>query len=234
MLRIEPLTNGRPGYRIPPDNPFRGDPEALPEIWAYGLRNPQRFSWDPAGRRDLLIADIGQANVEEINLGRPGANYGWRRREGTFVLSRRNPTRVRDLPKNDERRGFTYPVLQFDHDVSTLPGGPIAVTGGFVYRGKQITSLVGHYLFADLVSGRIFHVPVRNIIEGRQARFRELMLTAEGRPVRLLDLMDAGRVDLRFGQDERGEIYLLTKQDGMIRRLVPTTPAAPPAASDAG
>lgn len=221
LLRIQPLIGGRPGYLIPPDNPFRTDPSARPEIWAHGFRNPQRFSWDTTGRGVLLIADIGQANIEEINLGVAGANYGWREREGTFVLDPADPTRVGPLPADDQRFGFTYPVLQYDHDLSIVPSGIAAVTGGFVYRGTRIPGLIGHYLFADLVSGRIFHTPVGSLVQGRKSGFRELRLTRNGRPVRLLDLVGAERVDLRFGQDERGEIYLLTKQDGLIRRLVP-------------
>ncbi len=222
ILRIIPIRRGRPGYRVPRDNPFLGDPDALPEIWAYGLRNPQRFSWDMGGRGKLLIADIGQTNVEEVNLGAPGANYGWREREGTFRLDPADPDRVLPLPADDQRFAFTYPVLQYDHDLSIVPSGLAAVTGGFVYRGKRLPRLVGHYLFADLVSGRIFHTPVEDLVAGGQARFRELRLTQNGRPVRLLDLVGEGaeRVDLRFGQDERGEIYLLTKQDGRIRKLV--------------
>jgi hypothetical protein len=221
LLRINPLTRGRPGYRIPRDNPFRSDPTALPEIWAYGFRNPQRFSWDTAGRGRLLIADIGQANVEEINLGLAGANYGWREREGTFVLDPADPNRVLERPPDDRRFGFTYPVLQYDHDLAGVPSGLTAITGGFVYRGDRIRRLIGHYLFADLVSGRIFHVPVADLRPGLQARFRELRLARRGRPFRLLDLDAAERVDLRFGQDEDGEIYLLTKQDGRIWKLVP-------------
>lgn len=226
LLRIKPLTGGRPGYRVPVDNPFRNATDVLPEIWAFGLRNPQRFSWDAAGSGHLLVADIGQSNIEEINLGVAEANYGWREREGTFVLSPDDPDQVLPLPHDDARFGFTYPVLQFDHDVALEPDGQVAITGGFVYRGSRIRRLIGHYLFADLVSGRIFHVPVENLTLGRQSRFIELQLTENGRPVRLIDLVDAERVDLRFGQDEDGEIYLLTKQDGKIRRLVRAEPTS--------
>lgn len=219
ILRIDPLTDGEPGYVVPDDNPFVGDPAALDEIWAYGLRNPQRFSWDEGPDGKLLIADIGQANIEEINLGIAGANYGWREREGTFVLDPDDPAKVLPVPDDDARFGFTYPVAQYDHDVSLVDRRLAAITGGFVYRGNRLPDLVGQYLFADLVSGRVFYVPVDQLIAGRQATFKELILTEDGRKSRLLDIIGKHRVDLRFGQDEDGEIYLLTKQDGMIRTL---------------
>jgi hypothetical protein len=156
ILRIIPRRSGRPGYRIPRDNPFVGDPDVLPEIWASGLRNPQRFSWDAAGRGAMLIADIGQAGVEEINLGIAGANYGWREREGAFVLDPSDPSAVLPLPPDDAAFGFTYPIAQYDHDLSLVPSGLAAVTGGFVYRGREHHRLRGEYLFGDLVSGRSF------------------------------------------------------------------------------
>lgn len=223
IIRIDPLGEDSPGYSLPGDNPFLGDPGALDEIWAYGLRNPQRFSWDGAGR--LLIADIGQSNIEEINLGSAGANYGWSEREGTFVLDRDDPSAVRPRPMDDARFGFTYPVLQYDHDVALVASGLVAITGGFVYRGSRLPELVGHYLFGDLVSGRIFYAAAANLVAGRQAAFQELILTQAGVEVRLLDLIGEERVDLRFGEGEDGEIYLLTKQDGAIRTLgVPVSP----------
>ena len=84
IIRIDPLAgDGSRGYGIPPDNPFVDEAGVAPEIWAYGLRHAQQFSWDTDGR--MFIGDIGQGFVEEVNLGVPGANYGWRLREGTFA-----------------------------------------------------------------------------------------------------------------------------------------------------
>ena len=135
ILRIDPLRNGDRKYSIPPDNPFVNDASSLKEIWAYGLRNPQRFSWDIEGDHKMLIADIGQAQAEEIDVGRPGANYGWGEREGTFVVDPDDENHVSSLPSGDERFGYTYPAIEYRHDLGK------AITGGFVYRGRAIAPL---------------------------------------------------------------------------------------------
>ena len=215
ILRIDPLQDGALSYTVPTDNPFIDDPAFLPEIWAVGFRHPQRFSWDPGGDHKMLIADIGEQNVEEVNLGVGGGNYGWREREGTFAVDHDDSSQLFQLPAFDASFDYIYPVAQYDHDEG------IAITGGFVYRGTQIPELVGQYVFGDIVNGRIFHVAVADLELGRQAPVQELTLLREGAPITLLDLVDAPRADLRFGQDEAGEIYVTTKQDGMIRTFAP-------------
>ena len=219
LFRIDPLrqADGSP-YGIPLDNPFVGRQGFLGEVWAMGLRHPQNICFDPKGNRELMIvSDIGQALVEEINLGQKGANYGWPEREGTFKTERSNANVLYPLPADDAEYGYTYPVAQYDH------GEGKAVVGGYVYRYGPVMALRGHYLFGDIVNGRIFHIPVWALRQGRLATVRELTLKRSGAVTTLLDLVggSAGRVDLRFGQDERGEVYVLTKQDGMIRRLRP-------------
>lgn len=220
ILRIDPLgsngTNGR--YGVPADNPFVADnnPQTLGEIWAYGLRNPHRFNWDTAGAGKMLIADIGQAFIEEVNLGFPGANYGWGNREGTFVVDEDNEGVLFPLPGNDADNNYAYPVAQYDHDVP----GNVAIAGGYVYRGADIPYLQGEYVFADFATdGRFFHVGVDQLIQGQQAALSELRLFQEGEVVSFLDVLNKPRSDLRFGLDDSGEIYLINKQDGMIRRL---------------
>jgi hypothetical protein len=223
ILRIDPLgtstperpTNGE--YGIPEDNPFVGAGDGtLGELWAWGLRNPHRFSWDTGGDGKMLIANIGQNKIEEIEIGLAGANYGWSEREGTFVFDPATPNVLFPLPPDDASFGFTYPVAQYDHDEGA------AVVGGFVYRGSLIPALQGHYLFGDGVNGRIFHVPVDELVEGSPAAFSELVLLRDGVPTTLLALLGNDvRTDLRFGIDEAGEIYVLTKRDGMVRMLVP-------------
>ncbi len=223
ILRIDPLGSSTPArptngeYGIPADNPFVGAGDgSLGEIWAYGLRNPHRFSWDTGGEGKLLISNIGQNQIEEIEIGLAGANYGWSEREGTFVFDSATPNVLFPLPADDASFGFTYPVAQYDHDEGR------AVVGGFVYRGSLIPALQGHYLFGDGVNGRIFHVPVEELVNGSQAEFAELVLLRGGVPTTLLALLgDDSRTDLRFGIDEAGEIYVLTKRDGMVRMLVP-------------
>ncbi|MDY6938593.1 MAG: PQQ-dependent sugar dehydrogenase [Cyanobacteriota bacterium] len=225
ILRIDPAGNNSANgqYGIPSDNPFVGDPNALGEIWAYGARNPHRISWDTGGDGKMLIADIGQAFIEEVNLGIAGANYGWGEREGTFVVDENNEDVVFDLPANDADFGYTYPVAQYDHDRPTNATGffGFAIAGGFVYRGTAIPQLVGHYIFADFANdGRFFHVPVDSLANGSQAEIQELRLYQEDTEQSFLEVVGDRRSDVRFGVDETGEIYVTSKRDGRVRRLV--------------
>lgn len=139
ILRIDPT--GAEPYAIPPDNPFVNDPNARDEIWAYGLRNPWRFSFD-AVTNDLWIGDVGQNTREEINFVPAGTgagrNYGWARMEGTLPFSGQEPA------------NHTPPIFDYDND-----GARCAVTGGYVYRGNNIPALQGAYLYSDFCDGTI-------------------------------------------------------------------------------
>ena len=232
MLRIDPLGGGSGGrsYGIPIDNPFADTPGAAAEIWAYGLRHPQRFSWDADGR--LFIADIGDEQIEEINLGAAGGNFGWRFREGTFATKwgggGTEPHAVYERPPDG--KAFVYPVAQYDRDEG------FAIAGGFVYRGKGIPELRGKYVFTDIVRGRVFLFDVENLQPGLQpgrqpgklAEIEELRLLFDGEERDVADVAEfvairsirSPRVDLRLGIDGDGELYLLTKGDGRIRKLV--------------
>jgi len=141
MLRIRPTPAGPEPYRVPPDNPFVGDPGARPEIWAYGLRNPWRYSFDPA-TGDLWIADVGQSAWEEIDrlpAGSPGgANFGWNLLEGTHRYAGSAPP------------GAVPPVYEYSHAT-----GRCVVIGGDVYRGSAIPALAGDYVFADFCEGTL-------------------------------------------------------------------------------
>ncbi len=245
ILRIDPLGNNSANgnYGIPLDNPFVGDPdlqhtlaidesttpgdETADEIWAYGLRNPHRFSWDTGlnGTANMYISDIGQASIEEINLGSAGANYGWRDREGTWSTDPNNQNTLNALPGNDALYGYTYPVAQYDHDEG------FAIVGGFVYRGQAISTLQGKYIFGDLVNGRLFYTDVDdmgpgNQTPGNQADIHELTIMHDGSEQSLLDIIGtpgspAPRADLRFGVDSNGEIYVISKRTGEIFSLLP-------------
>lgn len=131
-------------YDIPPDNPFVGDPEARDEIWAYGLRNPWRFSFDRF-TDDLYIADVGQYDYEEVNFqpasSQGGQNYGWDIMEGRHCY---HP------PEDCDQTGLTLPVVEYTHDEGS------AVIGGYVYRGQAIPALWGTYVFGDFGTGRIW------------------------------------------------------------------------------
>jgi glucose/arabinose dehydrogenase len=219
ILRIDPLGTGSANgaYGIPSGNPFVGNTEgALEETWAFGFRNPHRFSWDTGGDGKLLISDIGQAQIEEIEVGVAGANYGWSEREGMFVVVHDDPSILLPLPSDDAQFGYTYPAAQYDHDEGA------AVVGGFVYRGALMPALQGRYVFGDLVNGRIFSVDADSLANGSPAEIDELTLFYEGEERTLLEILGNDfRADLRFGMDAEGELYVLTKRDGMVRRLVP-------------
>ena len=223
ILRIDPVGAGEHEYGIPEDNPFAGGEGGAPEVWAWGLRHAQQFSWDTDGR--MFINDIGQDQVEEVNLGVAGGNYGWPLREGTFATAQGSEgARLGSVyPRPEEEAGrFVYPVAQYDHDEG------FAIGSGFVYRGDGIPELAGRYVFADITLGRMFHMDTANLEPGRPAAISELRLTFDGDERPLMDI--AGftntyhdgipRVDLRMGIDSGGEIYLLTKGDGWIRKLV--------------
>ena len=172
----------------------------------------------------MFITDIGQNMVEEVNRGQVGGNYGWRLREGTFAtafgVAEGEPGRVYPLPQRDP--GFVYPIAQYDHDEGR------AIGSGYVYEGTAIPELVGKFVFADLVDGRIFYIDATAPESKGLREIRELRLSFKGEEKRLKDVSsfsnsyDAGvRVDLRLGIDALGELYLLTKGDGWIRRLRP-------------
>ncbi len=144
LLRVDVSRPG-PGrsYAIPSDNPFVGQGGGVrEEIWAYGLRNPWRFSWDTAGGR-LWLGDVGQNSREEIDVIEKGANYGWRVMEGGECLGGPNA--------GCDREGLMLPVFDYARD-----GDECSVTGGFVYRGEAIPALQGTYLYGDYCSGRIW------------------------------------------------------------------------------
>ncbi len=216
ILRINPLASGERSYEIPADNPFINEHASLPEIWAYGLRNPQRFSWDRGGAHAMIIADVGQALLEELDIGVPGANYGWSEREGVFTVNHGDQMERFALPLFDAIFGYTYPALVYGHHLGR------AITGGFVYRGTALPALQGFYLFGDTASGRIFCVEAAKLKNGEQAAFFELPLVYKGKPSTLLEVVQADRADLRISEGAGGEPYVLTKQDGMVRRLAGT------------
>jgi glucose/arabinose dehydrogenase len=224
ILRVDPLPHGDKPYAVPRDNPFLGEASTLPEIWAYGLRNPERFSWDSAGANLMLIADIGQRQFEEVNIGRAGANYGWSEREGFTIVDHADESIRGPVAHDDAARGFTPPALVYSRDRGELA----AITGGFVYRGNAIPELRGYYLFGDIATGRVFATDVTKLVEGKQATFFELPLQYGGQPQTLRQIVRGDRVDLRFGLDDAGEIYVLSKRNGVVYRLARAVPAVAP------
>ena len=230
ILRIDPLgensANGE--YGIPADNPFAGDgdPETLGEIYAFGVRNPQRFAWD-AATGTMFVADIGQNTVEEISPVTLGANLGWNVWEGSFRYVGRNGV---DAANPRSEATLTYPVAEYDHSDGLLVGGSrAAVTGLHVYRSDAIPELSDLVLFGDSPSGEVFFVSADDLPDGGSAGIGRVLLNDDGEAKTLLQLVQernaeqgkgpATRADLRFGAGPDGQVFLLNKQDGVIRLL---------------
>ena len=211
MLRIDvnvPDSDPR-GYRIPEDNPFldRQPIAALPEIWAFGLRNPWRYSFDDwmrGGTGALVIADVGQTAREEVNWeprGSGGRNYGWRLREGRQGYDNRLPAAY--LP-------LTEPM----HDYPRSEG--MSITGGYVYRGAALDPMFnGRYFFADFVAGRVYSIGLH--LDERQEAIA-------GDHLELTQLL-GGTSELglisSFGVDAEGELYIVSYSRGRVLKIVP-------------
>jgi hypothetical protein len=223
FLRFDPLnpalnpgssdpisSNGQ--YRIPTNNPFQ-DPGQVPEIYAYGLRNPYRFCFDFV-TGDLIHADVGQNNIEEIDRIVRGGNYGWAVKEGDFLFNRTNGPSgnagtIGNPPGNRSPgvpAGMIDPIsgplgtLEYDHN------NGISITGGFVYRGAAMPELYGKYIFGDLalvsnpvrINGRIFYADLQ------LGTISVFMLPQFGSPI-----LPSGLTVHGFGQDGNGELYAL-------------------------
>lgn len=238
LLRIDPRgsdsANGQ--YGIPATNPFVGRAGALGEIYAVGFRDPHRFSWDRATGR-MYLGHIGEHAVEAIYEVRAGDNFGWSEREGAYVFDKTatNPCdKLLPLPADDASYGYTYPVAAYDHDPA--PGWNctsdvgVAVAGGFVYRGRELPALRGKYVFGDLVDGRVLYTEANRMRRGAGLApiHRLALFDAAGNPVRMQDLSgpgapgDPNRVDLRFGTDAAGELYILAKANGKVWKVTGT------------
>ncbi len=197
ILRID-VDSGSP-YAIPPSNPFVGQPGA-DEIWAYGLRNPWRFSFDRV-TGDLFIGDVGQNAWEEVNFQSTGSsggqNYGWRLMEGFHCY---NPS------SNCNDGTLTLPILEYSHTLGC------SITGGYRYRGSQIPSLSGYYLYGDYCSGRIWGA-----------------LPSSGGVWIPTELLDTTLSLSAFGEDSSGELYVADLSGGSIYKIVPAQGSGTPA-----
>lgn len=196
MLRID-VDCGSP-YSIPEDNPFANTDFTLDEIWALGLRNPFRYSFDRV-TGDLYIADVGQDAIEEVHVHKAntasGANYGWRLMEGSQCF---NPASA----CNDG--SLTLPAFEYGHEA-----GRCSITGGYVYRGNAIGELQGHYLYGDFCSGEILSAQELSSQWQQQA------------------LLDTSFAISTFGENESGEVFV-ADLGGSIYQLVPPISISPP------
>jgi hypothetical protein len=246
-------------YRIPTDNPFVNTPGARKEIWAYGLRNPYRLSWDvnPSDRNDnhLFVNVIGLHTWETVVHVRKGANYGYSEREGPERLNPDNNTSP--LPETDRipirindstiigTVTPTYPVIAYGH----VKEGGDAVSSGLVYRGKALPALQGKFVFGDITTGRIWYAELKDMLAaddgnpstmapihemkilwrkgssgeelyGTMKQITDSTYSARGGKTLPQAMVSGGRSDMRLAMDASGELYILSKSDGMIRTVV--------------
>lgn len=228
ILRIDPLgtSSANRKYGIPASNPFASDGknETLGEIYAYGVRNPQRFSWD-AKTGAMYVADIGQNIVEEVSPVTAGANLGWNKWEGSFAYVNREVS-----PANRRgEAGVTYPIVEYDHRDPLLQRA--AITGVYAYRRTEIRPLANLLIFGDNPSGELFAVDADNLPRGGQDPIRRVLFNDKGTSKTLLQLIReknaaqgrpaAPRADLRMGAGNAGQLFVLNKRDGTIRQIVP-------------
>ena len=230
LLRIDPLgrnsANGK--YGIPASNPFvtRGG-GALPEIFAYGVRNPQRFGWDPKNG-NMYVADIGQNIIEEVSPVTPGANLGWNVWEGSFGYGGRGGLDT-SKPRGDPN--VIFPAVEFAHGDPPILGRA-AVTGVYVFRNAAIAALNNKVVFGDNPSGEILYFDADNVPRGGSSDIHRVLLRTGGaEPKTLLQVIRekntqqgkpaATRADLRFGTGPDRRVFLLNKADGTIRVLMP-------------
>lgn len=251
IIRIDPdgtnASNGQ--YGIPDDNPFVPDPAVsgeaavlggdagcadgwCDEIYAYGFRNPFRFSFDQKNG-NLFLADVGQNDVEEVDIVLKGGNYGWKSKEGTFLFDANGPGD--GLPTKDSPNmppGMIDPIAQYDHDEG------VAVLGGFVYHGTEVGALRGRYVFAEFAAppfspfappcdGRVFHLNKR--INAQKASLFVPANKFDGEMREFPGNVAAGRCLLGLGQDAHGEVYVFANDTGLPKETSEGAPADLPA-----
>ncbi|HYU08160.1 MAG TPA: PQQ-dependent sugar dehydrogenase [Gemmatimonadales bacterium] len=198
ILRID--VDGATGYTVPGGNPFVSDTSFSPETWAWGLRNPWRFSFDRQ-TGDLYIADVGQDAWEEVDVAAApnaawGLNYGWSIMEGTHCYA----------SGTCDQTGITLPVIEYAHS-----NGACDVQGGYVYRGTRVTQLAGRYLYADYCAGFVRSFTYSGGVATQSRDWPALAAGGGG-----------GGGIVSFGEDARGELYIMT-YGGTLYRIVPGT-----------
>ncbi len=222
-IDVDVDADGDAPFAIPPDNPFV-DGGGRPEVFALGFRNPWRLSWEPGGDRRLLVSDVGFGRYEELDVVEPGGNYGWRVREGLHCLDLDDPLAdLESCPRTDEDgRPLRDPVLEYSHEEVGL-----AIVGGFVYRGSEVPTLRGRYVFGDWSAdwqtdqptprGSLLVSDPGPANAGRAWAWRRLTLEER------LDRFVTG-----LGEDAAGELYVMTRGltgpaglSGAVYRILP-------------
>ncbi|KAM6073690.1 HHIP-like protein 1 isoform 1-T1 [Chlamydotis macqueenii] len=226
VLRIDVNNNDRgPLYRIPPDNPFLNDPKARPEIYAYGVRNMWRCSFDRGephtkeGKGRLFCGDVGQNKYEEIDIVEKGKNYGWRAREGFSCYDKK-------LCANSSMDDV-LPIYAYPHKMGK------SVTGGYVYRGCESPNLNGLYIFGDFMSGRL--MSLKEDLATGEWQYSEICM-GTGQTCMFPGLINNYyQYIISFAEDEAGELYFMstgipsaTAPHGVVYKVVDTSRRAPP------
>ncbi len=224
ILRID--VEGEDPYAIPEDNPFVGE-AGLDDIWAYGFRNPYRFSFDAGGERELFVADVGQNLWEEVNIVTRGGNYGWNVKEGTHCFSPETPNQPPDDCPETEADGkpLIDPIIEYAN--ANLPDGVgLAVVGGHIYRGDELPGFQGRYVFGDW--SRRFAVGDGTLLVAQPTEGEDSLWPFEELQIATRDDGRLGEFLLALGQDAENELYVLTSQtpgplaaSGRVYKIVP-------------
>lgn len=247
ILRIDPRASGAARYTVPTSNPFIGSTTMLPEVYSYGHRNPHHPAFTANGT--LIVAEAGHDNIDEVNIVKPGSNYGWPEREGTLLhVGSLLFNGIAALPANDPQP-FTYPAMQFLHQGKSGTAYTAQSIGGG-YGVENGSALNGYYFATDFVlTGDVFATPLSllttAVTSGQPSALRTAPITKaavlfddDGNPktrakqlpnlfemTKLSPTYDqSGRVDIRYGQGPRGELYLLSKRDRTVYLVTNSVP----------
>ncbi|RZC87451.1 hypothetical protein C5167_035992 [Papaver somniferum] len=208
-------------YSIPKDNPFLYDKESLPEIWALGLRNPWRCSWDSERPSYFLCIDSGKDQYEEVDLATKGGNYGWPYFEGTFPFHFQNSSRGN---KNNNSTNLIFPLMGYDHSPVNTNDGSSSIAGGFVYRSDTDPCLYGKYLFSDLYGFAIWAGIENPENSGNFTTAKVPFSCSRGSPIQCNLEKEKSHLNLGYvyalGKDNKKDIYLLTSK-GVLRIAPP-------------
>ena len=228
LLRINPLQNGSDPYSVPADNPFNDGGSLLDkdnkveEIFAWGLRYPQNFSFskDARGNHRLIVFDIGASNFEELNIVDLGDNHGWSHRDGPVAG---NKDTTLNLPPGST---LESPATMYDHNIPNHPGatpteGNAAITGGFVVSDPGDPDFQNQVVFGDLARAAFFHADFGDLLAAdaanTQTSMRVMAVSLDGGPAgNFARLIEKERGDVRFGVDERGRLFAVSRQTNKI------------------
>ena len=234
ILRIDPLKNGGDPYSVPADNPFADggplldDDGITEEIAAVGFRYPQNLSFarDSSGNVRLLVFDIGASNYEELNIVDIGDNHGWSRYDGPVEVDR-SPMATSTLNQSPAL-SLEFPATVYDHNIPNVPGSPpttggAAITGGFVVSDPNDPDFQRQVVFGDLARGAFFHADFDELVSAdasdTQAVLYVMQVSLDGSPPGPFSELiegEEGRGDARFGLDDRGRVFIVSRQTNAI------------------